>query len=37
MEPSPLAAEAMKKIVAALMKVRYQAVAIGDAAHDPSG
>ena len=37
MEPSPLAAEAMKKIVAALMKVRYQAVAIGDAAHDASG
>ncbi|HEX7900082.1 MAG TPA: hypothetical protein VF950_20105 [Planctomycetota bacterium] len=37
METNPIAAEAMKKIVAALMKVRTQAVAIGDAAHVAHG
>ena len=37
MEPSTVASEAMKKIVAALKKLRYQAVAIGEAAHDASG
>jgi len=37
MDPAPNVAEAMKKIVAALKKLRLQAVAIGDAAHAALG